>query len=125
MRHAHRGVHTDQHHAAHPGGRRDQPARTGRRRRGAPIDRDALGNALAEAYFQPSFDADADSVDKQLREYRRRIAYLVTAPLESREAAADANLRDLVTTCILPSINADSNVDIEIRNGALAAIHRI
>ncbi len=94
-------------------------------RRGSPIDRDVLGKALAEAYFQPSFDAEADSVDTQLREYRRRIAYLVTELLESRKAAADANLRDLVTTCILPSINADSNVDIEIRNGALAAIHRI
>ena len=32
---------------------------------------------------------------------------------------------DLVTTCILPSIGGDSNLDIEIRNGALTAIHRI
>ena len=94
-------------------------------RRNAPIDRDALGNALTDAYFQPSFDNGADSVDTQMREYRRRIAYLVTELLESREAAADADLRELVTTCILPSMSGDSNVDIEIRNGALAAIHRI
>ena len=94
-------------------------------RRDAPIDRDALGNALTDAYFQPSFDNGADSVDTQRREYRRRIAYLATELLESREAAADADLRELVTTCILPSMSGDSNVDIEIRNGALAAIHRI
>ena len=94
-------------------------------RRDAPIDRGALGNALAEAYFQPSFDCDADSVDTQMREYRRRIAYIVTELLESREAAADADLRELVTTCILPSMSGDSNIDIEIRNGALTAIHRI
>ena len=94
-------------------------------RRDAPIDRDALGNALTEAYFQPSFDSDADSVETQMREYRRRFAYLVTELLESREAAADADLRDLVTTCILPSMSGDSNVDIEIRNGALMAINRI
>ena len=94
-------------------------------RRDAPIDRDALGNALTEAYFQPSFDSDADSVETQMREYRRRIAYLVTELLESRAAAADADLRDLVTTCILPSMSGDSNVDIEIRNGALMAINRI
>lgn len=94
-------------------------------RRGAPIDRNALVSALAEAHFQPSFDPDADSVDTQLREYRRRIAYLVTELLESREAAAEADLRDLVTTCILPSVGGGSNVDIEIRNGALTAIHRV
>ena len=94
-------------------------------RRDAPIDRSALGNALAEAYFQPSFDADADSIDTQMREYRRRIAYLVTELLESPEAAADADLRELVTTRILPSMSGDSNVDIEIRNGALTAIHRV
>ena len=47
-------------------------------RRDAPIDRGALGNALAEAYFQPSFDCDTDSVDTQMREYRRRITYIVT-----------------------------------------------
>ena len=94
-------------------------------RRDAPIDRIALGNALVEAYFQPSFDSDADSIETQMREYRRRIAYIVTELLESREAAADANLRELVTTCILPSMNGDSNLDIEIRNGTLTAIHRI
>ena len=94
-------------------------------RRDAPIDRDALANALTEAYFQPSFDSDADSVDTQMREYRRRIAYIVTELLESRQAAADADLRDLVTTCILPSMSGDANVDIEIRNGALMAINRI
>ena len=94
-------------------------------RRDASIDRSALGNALAEAYFQPSFDSDADSVDTQMREYRRRIAYIVTELLESREAAADADLRELVTTCILPSMSGDSSVDIEIRNGALMAINRI
>ena len=94
-------------------------------RRDVPIDSNALGNALAEAYFQPSFDSDADSVDTQMREYRRRIAYIVTELLESREAAADADLRELVATRILPSMSSDSNVDIEIRNGALTAIHRI
>ena len=94
-------------------------------RRDAPIDRSALCGALAEAYFQPSFDSDADSVDTQMREYRRRIAYLVTELLESREAAADADLRELVATRILPSMSGDSNIDIEIRNGALTAIHRI
>ena len=94
-------------------------------RRDAPIDRSALGSALAEAYFQPSFNSDADSVDTQMREYRRRIAYLVTDLLESREAAADADLRELMTTCILPSMSGESNVDIEIRNGALTAIRRI
>ena len=93
-------------------------------RRNAPIDRNALCNALAEAYFQPSFDSDADSIDTQMREYRRRIAYLVTELLESREAAADADLRELVTTCILPSTR-EANIDIEIRNGTLTAIHRI
>ena len=92
-------------------------------RRGAPIDRSAL--CSAEAYFQPSFDSDADSVDTQMREYRRRIAYLVTELLESREAAADTDLRELVATCILPSMSGDSNIDIEIRNGALTTIHRI
>ena len=60
-----------------------------------------------------------------MREYPRRIAYIVTEILESREAAADADLRDLVTTCILPSMSGDSNVDIEIRNGVLMAINRI
>ena len=94
-------------------------------RRDAPIDTDALCTALAEAYFQPSFDSDADSVDTQMREYRRRIAYLVTELLESREAAADADLRELVRTCILPAMSGDSNVDIEIRKGALMAINRI
>ena len=94
-------------------------------RREAPIDRNALGNALTDAYFQPSFDSDADSVDTQIHEYRRRIAYIVTELLESREAAADADLRELVTTCILPSMSGDSNIGIEIRNGALTAIHRI
>ena len=94
-------------------------------RRDALIDRSALCGALAEAYFQPSFDADADSIDTQMREYRRRIAYLVTELLESREAAADADLRELVATRILPSMSGDSNVDIEIRNGALTAIHRV
>ena len=94
-------------------------------RREAPIDRSALANALAEAYFQPWFDSDADSVDTQMREYRRRIAYIVTELLESREAAAEADLRELMSTCILPSISADSNIDIKIRNGALTALHRI
>ena len=94
-------------------------------RRDAPIDRNALCGALAEAYFLPSFDSEADSIDTQMREYRRRLAYLVTELLESREAAADADLRELMTTCILPSMSGDSNVDIEIRNGVLAAIHRI
>ena len=94
-------------------------------RREASIDRNALGNALTDAYFQPSFDSDADSVDTQMHEYRRRIAYIVTELLESRKAAADADLRELVTTCILPSMNGDSNIGIEIRNGALTAIHRI
>ena len=94
-------------------------------RRDAPIDRSALFGALAEAYFQPSFDSDADSIDTQMREYRRRIAYLVTELLESREAAADADLRELMTTAVLPSMSGDSNIDIEIRNGALTAIHRI
>ena len=60
-----------------------------------------------------------------MREYRRRIAYIVTELLESREAAADAALRELVTTCILPSMDGDSNIDIEIRNGTLTAIHRL
>ena len=60
-----------------------------------------------------------------MREYRRRTAYIVTELLESREAAADADLRELVTTCILPSMSGDSNIDIEIRNGALTALHRI
>ena len=94
-------------------------------RRDAPIDRSALCSALAEAYFQPSFDSDADSIDTQMREYRRRIAYLVTELLESREAAAEADLRELLTTAVLPSISGDSNIDIEIRNGALTALHRI
>ena len=94
-------------------------------RRDAPIDRSTLCSALAEAYFRPSFDSDADSIDTQMREYRRRIAYLVTELLESREAAADADLRELMTTAVLPSMSGDSNVDIEIRNGALTAIHRI
>ena len=94
-------------------------------RRGAPIDTSALTNALVEAYFQPSFDSDADSIDTQMRDCRRRIAYVVTELLESREAADDADLRELVATCILPSMASDSNIDIEIRNGALAAIHRI
>ena len=94
-------------------------------RRDAPIDRGALANALADAYFQPSFDSDADSVDTQMREYRRRIAYHVTELLESREAAAEADLRELVTTRILPWMSGDSNVDIEIRNGTLTAIHRV
>ena len=94
-------------------------------RREVPIDSSALGSALTDAYFQPSFDCDADSVDTQMREYRRRIAYIVTELLESREAAADAALRELVTTGILPSMDGDSNIDIEIRNGALTAIHRI
>ena len=30
-----------------------------------------------------------------------------------------------MTTCILPSMSGDSNIDIEIRNGALTAIQRI
>ena len=94
-------------------------------RRDATIDRSALANALVEAHFEPSFDSDADSVETQMRGYRRRIAYLVTELLESREAAADADLRELVATCILPSMGSDSNVDIEIRNGALTAINRI
>ena len=94
-------------------------------RRDAPIDRNALGSALVEAYFHPSFDSDADSVDTQMREYRRRVDYIVTELLESREAAADADLRELVTTCILPSMSGDSNIDIQIRNGALTAIRRI
>ena len=94
-------------------------------RRDAPIDRSALCSALAEAYFQPSFDSDADSIDTQMREYRRRIAYLVTELLESREAAAEADIRELLATAVLPSMSGDSNVDIEIRNGALTAIHRI
>ena len=107
------------------GGGTSQPEPVFVARRDAPINRSALANALAEAYFQPSCDSDADSVDTQMREYRRRVAYLVTELLESREAAADADLRELVTTCILPSIGGDSNVDIEIRNGALTALHRI
>ena len=94
-------------------------------RRDAPIDTNALGHALADTYFQPSFDSDADSVDTQMREYRRRVAYLVTELLESREAAADADLLELVTTCILPSMSGNSNLDIQIRNGALTALHRI
>ena len=106
------------------GGGTSQPEPDFAARRGAPIDSSALGSALAEAYFQPSFDSDADSVATQMREYRRRIAYLVTELLESREAAAGADLRELVTTCILPWMSGDSNVDIEIRDGALAAIHR-
>ena len=107
------------------GGGTGQPEPVFAARRSAPIDRSALANALAEAYFQPSFDSDADSVDTQIREYRRRTAYLVTELLASRKAAADADLRELVTTCILPSMSGDSNVDIEIRNGALTALHRI
>ena len=103
------------------GGGTSEPEPIFAARRDAPIDR----SALAEAYFQPSFDADADSIDTQMREYRRRIAYLVTELLESREAAADADLRELVATCILPSMSGDSNIDIEIRNGALTAIHRV
>ena len=90
-----------------------------------PIDSSALTNALTEAYFVPSYDSDADSVDTQICDYRRHIAYVVTELLESCEAAADADLRELVTTCILPSMNGNSNVDIEIRNGALTAINRI
>ncbi len=101
--------------AARDGGGASRPEPIFVTHRDAPIDRDALANPLTEAYFQPSFDSDADSVDTQMREYRRRIAYIVTELLESREAAADADLRDLVTTCILPSMSGDSNVDIEIR----------
>ena len=93
-------------------------------RRDAPIHRSALCSALTEAYSQPSFDNDADSIDAQMGEYRRRIAYLVTELLQSREAADAADLRELVTTCILPSVGGDSNIDIQIRNGALATIHR-
>ena len=92
-------------------------------RRNAPIDKGALGDALAEAYFQSSFDSDADSVDTQMREYRRRIADFVTELLECREAAADADHRELLTTSILPPMSGDSNIDIEIRAGALTAIH--
>ena len=93
--------------------------------RGVPIDRSALTNAMTEAYFVPSYDSDSDSVDTQICDYRRRIAYIVTELLESREAAADADLRELVTTRILPSMSGDSKISIEIRNGALTAINRI
>ncbi len=94
-------------------------------RRGSPIDTSALTNALVEAYFQPSFVDDAGSVETQMRDCRRRIAYIVTELLESREAAAEADLRELMSTCILPSISGDTNIDIQIRNGALKALHRV
>ena len=95
-------------------------------RRGAPIDRSTLANALAEAYFQPSFDSDADSVDTQMREYRRRIAYLVTELLESREAAAEADLRDLVTS-LHPAVD-ERRLERRHRDPQrrpLTALHRI
>lgn len=110
---------------SHDGGATREPEPAFVVRQDATIDRSALANALVEAHFEPSFDSDTDSVETQMREYRRRIAYLVTEILESREAAADADLRELVATCILPSMGSDSNVDIEIRNGALTAINRI
>ena len=95
-------------------------------RRDAPIDRSALCSALAEAYFQPSFDSDADSVDTQmLRVPAADRLPRDRAPRVPRGRGRRGPARKLVTTCILPSMSGDSNVDIEIRSGALAAIHRI
>ena len=93
--------------------------------RDAGIDTDALETALLDAYFQPSLDAEADSLDTQMREYRRRMAYSITELLDSAEAAADGTIRTLVESCILPVIDGGSNVDIEIRNGSLAAVRRL
>ena len=93
--------------------------------RDARIDTEALETALLDAYFQPSFDAEADSLDTQTREYRRRVAYSITELLDSAEAAADGTIRSLVESCILPAIDGGSNVDIEIRNGSLAAVRRL
>ena len=94
-------------------------------RRGRDVDAAALENALVDAYFRPKHDAQADSLDTQMREYRRTAAYLVTETLESRDAAADRAIRTLVESAILPAVATDSNIDIEIRNGALAALRRL
>ena len=93
--------------------------------RDAGIDTETLETALLDAYFQPSLDAEADSLDPQMREYRRRMAYSITELLDSAEAAADGTIRRLVESCILPAIDGGSNVDIEIRNGGLAAVRRL
>jgi hypothetical protein len=55
---------------------------------------------------------------------RRWQPYFVTELLESGEAAVEADLRELVMTCIVPSMSGGSNIDIQIRNGVLTAIHR-
>ena len=93
--------------------------------RDAGIDTEALETALLDAYFQPSLDAEADSLDTQMREYRRRMAYSITELLDSAEAAPDGTIRTLVESCILPAIDGSSNVDIEIRNGSLVAVRHI
>ena len=93
--------------------------------RDAGIDTEALETALLDAYFQPSLDAEADSLDTQMQEYRRRMAYSITELLDSAEAAADGTIRRLVESCILPAIDAASNVDIQIRSGSLAAVRRL
>ena len=94
-------------------------------RRGPGVDAGALENALVDAYFRPKYDAEADSLDTQMREYRRTVGYLVTETLESRDAAADRAIRTLVESAILPAIAGDTSIDIEIRNGALATVRRL
>ena len=89
------------------------------------LDTAALQTALVDAYFEPAFDCSADSLDTQLRDYRRTITYLVTELLDSAEAAAEHEVRDLVETCILPNICTEWNMDIEIRAGVLAAVRRL
>ena len=89
------------------------------------LDTAALQAALVDAYFEPAFDCSADSLDTQLRDYRRTITYLVTELLDSAEAAAEREVRDLVETCILPNICTEWNMDIEIRAGVLAAVRRL
>ena len=90
-----------------------------------PISRrppaDQQERAPAEAYFQPSFDSD-DSIDAQMRDCRR-IAYIVTELLESREAA---RRRGPPQTCHDLHPAEDEwrlEQDIEIRNGTLMVIH--
>lgn len=94
-------------------------------RRGGNVDAGALENALVDAYFRPTYDGESDSLDTQMREYRRAVAYLVTETLESRDAAADRAIRTLVESAILPAIADDSSIDIEIRNGELATLRRL
>lgn len=86
--------------------------------RDAGIDTDALETALLDAYFQPSLDAGADSLDTQMREYRRRMAYSITELLDSAEAAADGTIRSLVESCILPVIDGGSTSTSRSGTGA-------